>query len=573
MIRTKPTLPPGSATTNFAHSKSGVTFDAGLGHDTVLGSKYADLFQGGEGNDSLSGKKGNDTLQGGAGPDTVTGGAGSDTFVFASGDLITSRAASNGHKGQVDKIADFQGAGTSGAGEQDVIRLEGFGAGTTLRYVGQDGPGHGSPQIYEVVDPTTAGADGLISVSLANNKGNRLTADDVVVVPPPGPQITITNITEGGNGSSYGGSISADGSTVVFTSEATDLVTGQVDENGHVDVFVYEVATGRTLNVTQNGDADSYGSASLSADGSRVAFTSLATNLVEGRGDANYSSDVFVYDAATGGTINLTLTRGFGYSYSPSISADGSSVAYAGDTDGNNTTDIFIADATTGAEDGGGSIRVTDSGYQGDIDYEGGSSGAPSLSADGSRVAFHSDATKLIESEVDLNDFITDVFVYDVATDTITNITQGGTGYSFGATLSADGSLVAFTSYSINLVDGELGNAALANIFIHDLATGKTINISQGEDENSGAAAISADGSTVVFSSRATNIVDGEVDQNGTVSDVFVYDVATGETVNVTQGRNGESFNPTISADGSTGTFYGVDANGESTDVFVWELG
>ncbi len=49
----------------------------------MLRSKYADLFQGGEGNDTLSGKKSHDVLQGGVGPDTVTGDSGSNTFVFA----------------------------------------------------------------------------------------------------------------------------------------------------------------------------------------------------------------------------------------------------------------------------------------------------------------------------------------------------------------------------------------------------------------------------------------------------------------------------------------------------------
>ncbi len=44
MIRTKLPLPPGSATSNFASSKAGVVFDAGPGHDTVLGSRYADVF-------------------------------------------------------------------------------------------------------------------------------------------------------------------------------------------------------------------------------------------------------------------------------------------------------------------------------------------------------------------------------------------------------------------------------------------------------------------------------------------------------------------------------------------------
>jgi Ca2+-binding RTX toxin-like protein len=74
----------------------GVTFDAGPGNALVLGSRFADDFQGGTGSDALLGYGGDDTLGGGAGLDAATGGAVSDTFLFRRGDLITSRASSNG---------------------------------------------------------------------------------------------------------------------------------------------------------------------------------------------------------------------------------------------------------------------------------------------------------------------------------------------------------------------------------------------------------------------------------------------------------------------------------------------
>jgi Ca2+-binding RTX toxin-like protein len=101
MARATASLPSGSATSNFANRQAGVVFDAAAGDDKVLGSKHADSFKGGAGKDTLTGNGGHDTLQGGAGLDTVTGGEGRDTFVFAKGDLVTSRSSSNGHKGQV----------------------------------------------------------------------------------------------------------------------------------------------------------------------------------------------------------------------------------------------------------------------------------------------------------------------------------------------------------------------------------------------------------------------------------------------------------------------------------------
>lgn len=182
-------LPPGSATSDFSRSKAGVTFDAGPGDDLVLGSRYADSLKGGTGNDALFGNAGADTLQGGQGLDAVTGGTGSDAFVFAKGDLVTSRSLFNGYAGLVDGVYDFQGAGTppgtTGSGDQDVLRLEGFGAGTTLAF-----SGYGltrSLQFYEVKDPTTPGADGFIFVSMAGGSTRQLTTADVVIVPPPPP--------------------------------------------------------------------------------------------------------------------------------------------------------------------------------------------------------------------------------------------------------------------------------------------------------------------------------------------------------------------------------------------------
>ena len=180
------TGPSGASVADFRHAKASVIFDAGPGPDLVLGSKYADTFLGGTGSDALLGNRGNDTLEGGLGLDAVAGGKGSDTFVFRPGDLITSRAWTNGHGGLVDTVLGFQGAGTSGPGQQDVIWLEGFGADTTLSFAGLAG-GVGSLQYYEVEDPTTPGADGFILVSMAHGRPGQLTAADVVVVPPDRP--------------------------------------------------------------------------------------------------------------------------------------------------------------------------------------------------------------------------------------------------------------------------------------------------------------------------------------------------------------------------------------------------
>ncbi len=88
---------------------------------------------------------------------------------------------------------------------------------------------------------------------------------------------------------------------MAFLSTATYLVAGQSDANGATDVFLYERATGAVTLVshtpasaTTTGTGFSF-SPSISADGAFVAFTSNATNLVAGQSDANGASDVFLY--------------------------------------------------------------------------------------------------------------------------------------------------------------------------------------------------------------------------------------------------------------------------------------
>ena len=81
-------------------------------------------------------------------------------------------------------------------------------------------------------------------------------------------------------------SISADGRYVAFSSDASNLVPA--DTNNERDVFVKDTTTGATVRVSTdssgaqtNGDSG-WGPISISADGRYVAFESWASNLVPG---------------------------------------------------------------------------------------------------------------------------------------------------------------------------------------------------------------------------------------------------------------------------------------------------
>jgi hypothetical protein len=110
--------------------------------------------------------------------------------------------------------------------------------------------------------------------------------------------VSVSSTGEHANNDSVHPSISADGRYVAFQSNASNLVEG--DTNGYRDVFVHDRQTGETTRVSvsstglQGNNQSHYYSSSISADGRYVAFTSLASNLVEG--DTNGANDVFVHD-------------------------------------------------------------------------------------------------------------------------------------------------------------------------------------------------------------------------------------------------------------------------------------
>jgi hypothetical protein len=98
------------------------------------------------------------------------------------------------------------------------------------------------------------------------------------------------------SGPSVYAAVNADGSRVAFHSLAPNLVAG--DGNGLWDVFVHDPGTGVTRRAsvsTAGAESDgSSGLAALAGNGRFVAFSSNATNLVAG--DNNLSNDVFVRD-------------------------------------------------------------------------------------------------------------------------------------------------------------------------------------------------------------------------------------------------------------------------------------
>ena len=150
-------------------------------------------------------------------------------------------------------------------------------------------------------------------------------------------------------GVNFAPSIAGDGRQVAFVSRASNLVPG--DTNGAEDVFVRDRQAGETARVSVGaGGAQANGSSSVpsvSADGRFVAFASVATNLVAG--DDNARQDVFVRDLQTGETHRVSVgsggTEANGNAFEPSISGDGSVIAFR-----TNASNLFLGDTGGNSE-------------------------------------------------------------------------------------------------------------------------------------------------------------------------------------------------------------------------------
>ena len=343
-------------------------------------------------------------------------------------------------------------------------------------------------------------------------------------------------------GESLGGSVSADGRFVAFSSVASGL--GAVDGTGP-SVFVRDVLTGAvTLVSRQDGQsgAPMHGATDprISADGRRVAFVgadgqNVVAMVLQG------SQQVYVRDLPSGRTILVSSADGASdvlgddNSSTPSISDDGARVAFIsqatnlGDGDADSQADVHLREV-----DGGSTLLIDRAdganGAKGDIRRR----RAPMISGDGRHVVFSSGATNLGDGDTDA---LLDVHVRDVDAGTTRLVSANGEQTkgdrtSFGPSISRDGARVAFLSRAANF--GQPGEAV--RLYVRDLSA-RTLTLAGRGDGAAGAPIaddisdplLSADGGHVAFvAGLASVLVPGDLGDG--IRRAYVRDLASGAT-------------------------------------------
>ncbi len=335
-----------------------------------------------------------------------------------------------------------------------------------------------------------------------------------------------------GNGTSYNASISGDGKKVAFDSRSSNLDAADQDVSN--DVYVRNLSNNKLTLVSRQGTGGPKGnnaseSPGLSADGNRVAFVSYANNLHPG--DTDYNADIYVKDLNTG--------------------------------------PIWLASTSAAG------VKANQKNQ------------SPTLSADGTRVAFESAANNLHPKDPD---YLWDIYVKDLVTGELWLVSSTKSGVkgnmsSYNAQISGNGARVVFQTYAANLHAKDTDDRV--DIYVKDLASGDLILAStsaSGKKSNghSQAPSISDTGNKVAFDSYATNLHSKDKDTTG---DIYVKTLSSGAIALAStlpngkkHERGGSSHSPSLSGDGNKVTFLtytdmaAKDNNGYG-DVYMKTLG
>jgi Tol biopolymer transport system component len=360
-----------------------------------------------------------------------------------------------------------------------------------------------------------------------------------------------------GNGASFDPVISGNGRFVAFSSVASNLVAG--DSNGQQDIFVRDLQSGAVVlaSAAYNGTPSNGRSALpvLNHDGRWLLFRSAAKNLATGTftGENFFLRDLqrnTNFALTSGGTAieaggaDLTPDGRFAL-YSFKI---GTGVSYVSvwDTqlEGAVLSNAIPALANLVAIAPDGAHIAWLSNYPGGAgtvlqELSSGNSVSTLLAETGDayvRPQFSGDSRWLVYGKQ--MDGISRLYLRELSSGTELLVSRSmdapgtvASGHSDSPAISPDGRFVAFRSFAWDIVAGDLNG--VPDVFLFDRESAGTVRISSqaagdgsasgsGGNGWSGYPVFSADGSTLVFSSWASNL--DPFDLNGTV-DLFAYTI------------------------------------------------
>lgn len=333
-------------------------------------------------------------------------------------------------------------------------------------------------------------------------------------------------------GNSHSARISADGSTVVFVSDAGNLVAN--DQNHCADIFLHDLRSGNITRVAPpHGESNGASSQPcLSGSGRFVAFTSEASNWV--KHDRNNSDDIFLYDMLLQTvdclSINADSIPANGASHSPTIARDRSKVAFVSTAPElgayADLPQIMLSSASQRQPQ---HVSTTSMGFP-----AAGACSQPSLSADGNWLAFLSTAANLLPGDRDSRPSI---YLYHLQSGGLRLAVVDHKGRDLSAparspSLSADGRFVAFTTMSNRLNRADTNGQP--DVYLTDRSNKNTLWVSQPPSHLASAIAgsaqtviqmsstptMTADGAIIAFASSSPWLVSGDANQS---RDIFLW--------------------------------------------------
>lgn len=469
-----------------------------------------------------------------------------------------------------------------------LANIGGYPQGDDYTYIQTDGPRPCRMQLNQGVVPNTPL---IIQSDCSKNPGSNPTNANPTTLASNFPQIEL--VSRSSDDKSFG----------TFYDSTAPVIGGKGEDEGRFIAYVsYAVGlggskgkfrqiiwrdrkTGETRVIsssTANGEGNGNSFApAISADGKSVAFESYATNLVPV--DSNGVRDVFVWNYDRN-TISAVSDAPGGIeanseAFEPTISADGRYIAFSSSAstltqgvDGISTVNVFLKDMQSGTV----TLISLD-----EKKKKGGGGSNPSISDDGSRIAFYN----YFPLTSDDKNTLWDIYVWQRGNPKLKRVsmTAEGTDRDQGSesssrvvapTISGNGQFVTFATTANNMVGGDTNK--VQDAFVVEIDSGRVSRLSLGKDNQEPdldtpigqgeKISITSDGKWVVFSSNAKNLG----------GNILLKNIQTGEMKIISNSQGITVGRPDISRDGNYvifGTNQRLDSRFQSSGIFVNYVG